>query len=222
MRTATWGVRHHAGVDISAPKMTPVVAVRDGTVTMIHADGAIAAAVGITHDDGWSSWYFHLNNDVDGSDDGDGFGIRPGLMVGTRVLAGEVIGWVGDSGNAEPSTPHLHFELHMSQRRGDRPAGESPVGLSTMPAPALESGPSDFSGPYIDDDGLPAEAMFGLLASLGVDEFLRSLECRCLPLFRSHEVDAVGWISASVQGGGSGLALRPRRRKSSARSSKKH
>ncbi len=162
------GVRHHAGVDISAPKMTPVVAVRDGTVRIIHADGAQCCAVGITHDDGWSSFYLHLNNDVDGSDDGHGFGIRPGLLVGTRVLAGEVIGWVGDSGNAEPATPHLHFELHSRSGVAIDPLASLRWAFRRMPAPALESGPSDFSGPYIDDDGLPAEAMFDLLASLGV------------------------------------------------------
>jgi hypothetical protein len=190
------GARHHAGVDISAPKMTPVVAVRDGIVTVIHADGAGCCSVGITHDDGWSSFYLHLNNDVDGSDDGDGVGIRPDLLVGTRVVAGEVIGWVGDSGNAEPSTPHLHFELHMRNGVAIDPLASLRWAFRRMPAPALEFGPADFSGPYIDDDGLPAEAMFGLLASLGVVNSCDQWAAAVCPHLEASDVDAVGWISA--------------------------
>ena len=176
--------------------MTPVVAVRDGIVSVIHTDGAQCCAVGITHDDGWSSFYLHLNNDVDGSDDGHGVGIRPGLVVGTRVLAGEVIGWVGDSGNAEPSTPHLHFELHSRSGVAIDPLASLRWAFRRMPAPALESGPSDFSGPYIDDDGLPAEAMFDLLASLGVMSSCDPWSAAVCPFSEASEVDAVGWISA--------------------------
>ena len=190
------GARHHAGIDISAPKMTPVVAVRDGTVTSIRSDGGGCCSVGITHDDGWSSFYLHLNNDLDGSDDGDGVGIRPDLLVGTRVVAGEVIGWVGDSGNAEPSTPHLHFELHTRSGVAIDPLASLRWAFRRMPAPALEFGPSDFSGPYIDDDGLPAEVMFGLLVSLGVVHPCDQWAAAVCPHLEASEVDAVGWISA--------------------------
>ena len=190
------GARHHAGIDISAPKMTPVVAVRDGIVTAIHSGGGDCCSVAITHDDGWSSFYLHLNNDLDGSDDGDGVGIRPGLQVGTRVVAGEVIGWVGDSGNAEPTTPHLHFELHMRNGVAIDPLASLRWAFRRMPAPALEAGPSHFSGPYIDDDGLPAEAMFGLLASLGVVHSCDQWAAAVCPHLEASDMDAVGWISA--------------------------
>jgi hypothetical protein len=190
------GARRHAGVDISAPKMTPVVAVRDGTVKVIHADRGDCCSVGITHDDGWSSFYLHLNNDLDGSDDGDGVGIRPDLLVGTRVVAGEVIGWVGDSGNAEPSTPHLHFELRMRNGVDIDPLASLRWAFRRMPAPALEFGPSDFSGPYIDDDGLPAEAIFGLLVSRGAVHPCDQWAAAVCPHVEATDVDAVGWISA--------------------------
>ena len=106
-----WSARgsgeHHA-VDIMANKMTPVVAVASGTVQWV---GSRCCTLRIKHDDGWSSSYIHLNNDTPGTDDGQGRGIAPGISKGTRVIAGQLIGWVGDSGNAEGTASHLHFEL---------------------------------------------------------------------------------------------------------------
>ncbi len=107
------GARRHMGVDLMAPKMTPVVAVADGTVNWIRQEAGRCCYLSIEHDDGWESWYIHLNNDRYGTDDGQGKGVRTDLRVGDRVMAGEVIGWIGDSGNAETTPPHLHFELHM-------------------------------------------------------------------------------------------------------------
>ncbi len=118
----------HQGEDIMVEvKGLPVVAVADGTVDWI---GSSCCYLSIEHDDGWETWYIHLNNDTqnpDGSysDDGLEWGIAEGIEVGTRVTAGQVIGYTGDSGNAEGSTPHLHFEL-----RG-------PDGVAVDPYPSL-------------------------------------------------------------------------------------
>ena len=109
---------HHAQ-DIMADKMTPVVAVAAGTVRWVNFSSNPddlnpdrCCTIVITHDDGWDTWYLHLNNDTPGTDDGNGWGIAPGIVPGTRVTAGQLIGWVGDSGNAESTAPHLHFELY--------------------------------------------------------------------------------------------------------------
>lgn len=108
------GGHTHEGVDIMtringvAAKGHPVVAAASGVVDWI---GATCCYLAIEHDDGWSSWYIHLNNDTPGTDDGQGWGIAPGIERGTRVEAGQLIGWGGDSGNAESVSPHLHFEL---------------------------------------------------------------------------------------------------------------
>ncbi len=106
------GGRSHEGIDIFAEKMTPVVAIAGGTVTfMRNGVGGDCCTLRIRHDDGRSSLYLHLNNDTPGTDDGQGYGIAEGIQVGSVVSAGTVIGFVGDSGNAEGTPPHLHIEI---------------------------------------------------------------------------------------------------------------
>ncbi len=135
------GGRHHEGVDILAPKLTPVVAVADGTVRWLYGTrGGNCCDLAIVHDDGWRSRYIHLNNDTPGTDDGEGYGIARGIRVGARVRAGQVIGYVGDSGNAENTVPHLHFELRR------------PDGTAVDPYPSLvaaEANPATSPAPRI-------------------------------------------------------------------------
>jgi peptidoglycan hydrolase-like protein with peptidoglycan-binding domain len=109
---------HHAQ-DLMAPKMTPVLAAAAGTVRYVNwsrdpgnLNPHRCCTVVIRHDDGWESWYIHLNNDTPGTDDGQAWGMADGIVPGVRVAAGQHIGWVGDSGNAEGTAPHLHFELY--------------------------------------------------------------------------------------------------------------
>lgn len=147
------GDRWHAGVDISARKLTPVVAVHEGVVSEVNRNGGGDCCwVKIRHTDGWSSLYVHLNNDVFGTDNGTGIGVVRGLAVGDPVARGQVIGYVGDSGNAEPGVPHLHFELRTrwgesvdplpSLRRAER------RGISAFHG--LDNPPYGFAGPFAD------------------------------------------------------------------------
>ena len=109
------GGRSHQGVDIFAPKMAPVVAVAAGVVVKAKvSSGRSGTYVVIEHPDGTKSYYLHLNNDTPGTDDGLGEGIAPGIASGVAVSAGTVVGFVGDSGNAEDTPPHLHFEFHVA------------------------------------------------------------------------------------------------------------
>ena len=105
------GDRLHQGIDLFAPKMTPVVATAAGRISAVDWSPSAGFYIDVTHAGGWRSRYLHLNNDTPGTDDGLGFGIAEGSGVGASVAAGQVIGYVGDSGNAESSSPHLHFEL---------------------------------------------------------------------------------------------------------------
>ncbi len=119
-RDTFWDARSrglHSSQDLFARKMVRVVATADGRVRLVNwgrsaeLNPARCCSIVIDHDDGWQSTYIHLNNDTPGTDDGEGWGIADGIRPGVRVSAGQHIGWVGDSGSSENTTPHLHFEL---------------------------------------------------------------------------------------------------------------
>jgi len=108
------GGRHHQGNDLMAPKLTHVYAAASGIVTVIDTHSSAGRYVEIQHQAGWSTRYLHLNNDDPGTDNGRAdwaLTIVPRLVVGSHVEAGQHIGYVGDSGNAEWTGSHTHFEL---------------------------------------------------------------------------------------------------------------
>lgn len=90
---------HHA-IDIHAPRGTPVIAVADGTIRKLHSGARGGLSVYLLDDDGATRYYYaHLD------------GYAQGLHEGQRVERGEVIGYVGDTGNAAPGDYHLHFSV---------------------------------------------------------------------------------------------------------------
>ncbi|MDO8516186.1 MAG: peptidoglycan DD-metalloendopeptidase family protein [bacterium] len=109
------GERKHLGNDIIAAKMTPVVALVDGyIVEAVSPQAPWGYSITIEDPDGFQYVYLHLNNDTPGTDDGKGGeanAYAPGIRQGMYVAKGKHIGWVGDSGNAETTVPHLHFEI---------------------------------------------------------------------------------------------------------------
>jgi hypothetical protein len=165
--------RSHNGVDMMAAKMTPIVAVKDGTVGWMHDEqGGKCCAMSLRHDDGWESWYIHMNNDTPGTDDGLGWGFAEGIARGVHVRAGQLIGWVGDSGNAENTGPHLHFELHQPDGTVVNPTPhvdaatrlDAPVGDDDPPWQP----PADYAGVFRDDDESVHEANIEIIAQLGI------------------------------------------------------
>lgn len=104
--TDTWGAprsggRSHQGVDIIAPTGKAVYAADDGTLTKQYLDapGALSGnGWRLTRSDATYFFYGHFSR------------FAPGLSVGSKVKAGQIIGYVGMTGNA--GVPHLHFEVH--------------------------------------------------------------------------------------------------------------
>lgn len=103
--TDSWGAprsggRSHEGVDMIAARGTPTAAVEAGTVKRMRRGGLGGITIWLTGAGGDEYYYAHLD------------GWAPGLSVGQAVAAGETIGFVGNSGNAQYTVPHLHFEFH--------------------------------------------------------------------------------------------------------------
>lgn len=194
--TRDGGRRLHEGNDLFAPRLQPVVAVAPGTVTRIGPDTGISGfRVIIRHGDGWSSYYIHLNNDTLGTDDGSGIGIRPDLEVGDRVEAGQVIGWVGDSGNAEDSSPHLHFELH------------DPAGVAVDPGPSLRAAArtsppsassSQFDGPFTDTPAGEQADPMALLLTRGAPTWCDETGVISCPDDPATPADVSAWLTPLV------------------------
>ncbi len=97
----------HTGIDIQAPKMRPIVAPFSGRINFK------IYSFWIYGDNGYRCLGTHLNDDTPGSNDGRNnmdFMFAPNLRPGDRVQMGQLIGYVGNSGDA--TGPHLHFEIH--------------------------------------------------------------------------------------------------------------
>ena len=107
--------RTHEGQDLMGDKMQQLVAADSGVITVLTwPQASYGYYIKLTADDGWTYAYVHINNDTPGTDDGaaerdDVYG--PGIEQGARVERGQLLGYLGDSGNAENTGPHLHFEM---------------------------------------------------------------------------------------------------------------
>ena len=93
------GARSHQGVDIFAPRGTPAVAATDGWVTRVTTNRLGGNVVWVWDPErGQALYYAHLD--------------RQDVSAGSRVKAGDVLGRVGNTGNARTTPPHLHFGIY--------------------------------------------------------------------------------------------------------------
>ena len=106
------GGRWHQGADIFATMGTPVVASENGTLDGVGSGTLGGIKLWVNGDSGNEYYYAHLA------------AFAPGVRDGKRVRAGEVVGFVGDTGNAKGTSPHLHFEIHPG---GAGPANPYPL-----------------------------------------------------------------------------------------------
>lgn len=94
--------RTHEAIDIMAPRGTPVLAVADGTVEKLFDSKQGGLTIYQFEPSGKFAYYYaHLDR------------YAPGLVEGKALRQGEVIGYVGSTGNANPEGPHLHFAVFV-------------------------------------------------------------------------------------------------------------
>jgi hypothetical protein len=186
------GGRTHEGIDIMADKMTSLVAVVDGVVTFApETEPAWGFALHIRDDEGWEYRYLHINNDTPGTDDDSGgfrYAFAPGIEQGVRVSRGQLVSYVGDSGNAEYVGSHLHFEIH-------EPGGWS--GAAVNPYPSLIAALDGSAGRIDYNPEIAAAAA----PSISIDKRLEPpvfgpVPCNTDTLVKSTESDAVYYCGA--------------------------
>jgi murein DD-endopeptidase MepM/ murein hydrolase activator NlpD len=111
--------RPHFGVDYSAPRGTPVVALGDGNANVVGFRGGYGRFISIRHNSVYTTTYAHLS------------GYAKGLKQGMHVQQGQVIGYVGSSGLS--TGPHLDFRVYRNGSPTD------PLKLESPPAKPVEA-----------------------------------------------------------------------------------
>jgi len=95
----------HKGTDFAAPTGTPIYAAGAGVVMWAHMKGPNGNLCIIKHDNGWLTYYLHMNR------------YAPGITEGVRVAQGQQVGEVGTTGRS--TGPHLHYEVHVNDEAVD-------------------------------------------------------------------------------------------------------
>jgi murein DD-endopeptidase MepM/ murein hydrolase activator NlpD len=113
----------HAAIDIMAPRGTPALAAVDGTILKLFHSGEGGLTIYLA-DPSRSTVYYYAHLD----------GYAPDVHEGSVVARGEVIGFVGSSGNAPANAPHLHFGIERLP-----PGGNWWKGAPTNPYPILRA-----------------------------------------------------------------------------------
>jgi Peptidase family M23 len=122
----------HQGNDLLADKRAPAIAVEAGTIEYWTTSANAGCMLYLKGTSGTMYEYIHLNNDLTKGNDNKGTcvqGVSYAVADGAHVDAGQTIGYVGDSGDANGIHPHLHFEVH--------PRG----GVAVDPFPYLKKAP---------------------------------------------------------------------------------
>lgn len=127
----------HQGTDIFAPYGAPAIASENGVIDRMGTAVLGGNKLWVKGDSGTAYYYAHFA------------AFAPGLAEGDRVSAGQIVGYVGDTGNAKGTSPHLHFEVHPES--GDAvnaypllkaAYGNRPMVRATVPVPAAPVPPT--------------------------------------------------------------------------------
>ena len=116
----------HQGIDIVATKRSLALAVEAGKVEFWKSSANAGCMLYLHGASGTDYYYIHLNNDLSAKNDNRGKCVAgtayaKGLKNGAKVIAGQPVGFVGDSGDANGLHAHLHFELHPGRGKAVDP-----------------------------------------------------------------------------------------------------
>lgn len=163
-------VRIHKGVDWAAPVGTPIMAAFDGEISFQGDGGGYGNLVKIAHANGRETRYAHMQK----------FAIASG--VGTKVKAGDVIGYIGTTGLS--TGPHLHFELYQNGEAID------PLGTVTAVAAYASGGSGDSAVETLTErivhveSGGSARAKNPLSSATGAGQFITKTWIRMMNTYR--------------------------------------
>ena len=124
------GGRRHEGIDIFAPRNTPVLSATEGYVLGVGSNGLGGNVVTIEGPAGWRHYYAHLERWSD-------------VRAGQWVEPGTILGYVGNSGNAASTPTHLHYGIYPSSGGAINPY---PL-LARGPGPVMARHPVPGAGP---------------------------------------------------------------------------
>ncbi|RZL04555.1 MAG: hypothetical protein EOO89_28000, partial [Pedobacter sp.] len=93
--------RKHEGIDMFAPRLTPVIAAAEGTVTRVNENNLGGRVVWMRpNGKDYTLYYAHLDKQI--------------AIEGQKVMPGDTLGLMGNTGNAKTTAPHLHFGIYAS------------------------------------------------------------------------------------------------------------
>jgi hypothetical protein len=155
----------HGATDIMAGKGQQLIAAVDGTITYVAwPQASFGYDVEITDNQGYTYVYLHINDDNPGTNDGNGGGMHayaPDMQVGNKVVKGQHLGYVGDSGRAN-GIPHLHFEIIA-------PDGGHLNPYDSLNSAARYGEPSWY--PELSHEALPYNVFFKGIANMAMGNF---------------------------------------------------
>ncbi|TPK19659.1 M23 family metallopeptidase [Mesorhizobium sp. B2-5-9] len=169
-------VRIHKGVDWAAPVGTPIMAAYDGEISFQGDGGSYGNLVKITHSNGRETRYAHMQK----------FAIASG--VGTKVKAGDVIGYIGTTGLS--TGPHLHFELYQNGEAIDPLGTVTTVASAESPSSGRSAGSGDAAVETLADrivhveSGGSARAKNPNSSATGAGQFITKTWIRMMNTYR--------------------------------------
>jgi hypothetical protein len=182
----------HTGCDIFAVKGTPLVAVQDGTIEELRWRSLGGYSFHLVNDRGDYFYYAHLERYADG------------LANGQRVSAGEVIGYVGNTGNARTTPPHCHFEVHPGSAGPVNPFAYLELWRGGKVANDLTAAAD---APTTTDSGESADLPGQTMRSTGPDDRRSATQAPGLPESASRPAGHAGLPYVAVPASLAGLLL---------------